>query len=436
MTLLGRRPSGFTVGTLMVAAVAVRLVAAYFWRSDSQTDPDVYVALARQIAHGPGLCTPGTDQPTAYRPPGYPLLLAATLRVTGVPSHIAIPGWNLVFDVVVMLSVWAWLRSRSSNLGSSILAMGILGFDPLMVRYVPLPMTEAGFTACSTAAVLLLSRIVDASFPVSDRRSGALWGAAGFLLGLAALCRPSIWPFIGVFSAAVLIGGASSSAPCSSWKRRCFKLMLLWLCLAATVSPWVLRNQLVLGKPILTTTHGGYTLLLANNPVFYDEVARQPWGTVWSGESLQRWQTAMLAAMDAELGSTAGEFDKDRWQGAAARRHIHADPAGFLAGMWYRCRSFWSLSPRGPAEGLPRMIRWSVSLWYVVLFGLAFAGSVTWWRQHVPGLWVLLLYIGCLQGVHLAYWTDTRMRMAIHPLLAILATGVLPQRKGDGEPEA
>lgn len=419
----------------MVAAVAVRLVAAYFWRSDSQTDPDVYVALARQIAHGPGLCTPGTDQPTAYRPPGYPLLLAATLRFTGLPSHIAIPGWNLVFDVVVMLSVWAWLRSRSSNHAASILAMGILAFDPLMVRYVPLPMTEAGFTACSTAAILLLSRIVGAPFPGSDRRSGALWGAAGFLLGLAALCRPSIWPFIGVFSAAVIIGGASSLAARGSWKRRSFELMMLWLCLAATVSPWVLRNQLVLGKPILTTTHGGYTLLLANNTVFYDEVARQPWGTVWSGESLQRWQTAMLASMDAELGSTAGEFDKDRWQGAAARRHIQEDPAGFVAGMWYRCRSFWSLSPRGPAAELTWSIRRPVSIWYATLFGLALVGAIRLYRRQTPGLWVLLLIMVCLQGVHLVYWTDTRMRMPIHPLLAILATGVLPPRKGNGEPE-
>ena len=36
------------------------------------------------------------------------------------------------------------------------------------------------------------------------------------------------------------------------------------------LSPWAIRNQLQFGRPIVTTTHGGYTLLLANNPEFYD----------------------------------------------------------------------------------------------------------------------------------------------------------------------
>ncbi len=420
---------------LLAAAVAVRLIAAYVWRSDSQTDPDVYVALAQQVADGPGFCTPGTDQPTAYRPPGYPLVLAATLRCTGLPLYIAIPGWNIVFDVVSMLSVFAWIRYRSTDNWGPLLAMGLLAFDPLMVRYIPLPMTEAGFTACSTAAVLLLSRIVGTRPQESLVRTCSLWGVAGLLLGLAALSRPSIWPFIGVFSAAVLVGIASSPAARPTWKRRLAELVTFWLILAAAVSPWVIRNSLVFGHPVLTTTHGGYTLLLANNPVFYNEVARQPWGTVWSGESLSRWQAGMLAKLDAELGPTAGEVDKDRWQGALARRCITEDPAGFIAGMWYRCRSFWSLSPRGPAGELPSIIRWSISLWYAALFGLAFAGSVTLWRRRTSGLWVLLLFIVCLQGVHLVFWTDTRMRMPIHSLLAILATGVLLPRKTNGETE-
>ncbi|MFX9077435.1 hypothetical protein ABTN32_20465, partial [Acinetobacter baumannii] len=49
-----------------------------------------------------------------------------------------------------------------------------------------------------------------------------------------------------------------------------------------TVSPWLVRNWLVFGVPILTTTHGGYTLLLGNNSVFTQDVVQQPWGTVWS----------------------------------------------------------------------------------------------------------------------------------------------------------
>jgi hypothetical protein len=31
----------------------------------------------------------------------------------------------------------------------------------------------------------------------------------------------------------------------------------------AVLAPWAIRNQLLLGRPVLTTTHGGQTLLLA-----------------------------------------------------------------------------------------------------------------------------------------------------------------------------
>ncbi|HUQ68955.1 MAG TPA: hypothetical protein VM165_05500, partial [Planctomycetaceae bacterium] len=240
--------------------------------------------------------------------------------------------------------------------------------------------------------------------------------AAGMFLGLAALCRPTIWPFIGLYSLSMI----------AIHRQRLREIILplatMWLVIAAVVSPWVIRNQLVMGHPILTTTHGGYTLLLGNNPVFYDEVARQPWGTVWDGGSLDRWQRGMLAEMDAELGPNADEVARDRWQAARAWRHITDDPAGFGWAVWYRVRSLWSLSPRGKAgESLPGVVCWLVAGWYAALFGLAIAGGVIWARERRPGLWVLLLFIASVQMMHLVYWTDTRMRAPLHPVLAVLA---------------
>ena len=44
---------------------------------------------------------------------------------------------------------------------------------------------------------------------------------------------------------------------------------LLAVTLVLVLSPWMIRNLLVFGEPVWTTTHGGYTLALANNPVYY-----------------------------------------------------------------------------------------------------------------------------------------------------------------------
>ena len=47
---------------------------------------------------------------------------------------------------------------------------------------------------------------------------------------------------------------------------------------SAVVSPWVIRNRLVFGRWIATTTHGGYTLLLGNNPDFYRHLRQRSVG--------------------------------------------------------------------------------------------------------------------------------------------------------------
>ena len=67
-----------------------------------------------------------------------------------------------------------------------------------------------------------------------------------------------------------LIGAALVAKP-GGLKERLQRGALLVLSLVLVLSPWMVRNTLVLGEPVWTTTHGGYTLALANNPVYYDE---------------------------------------------------------------------------------------------------------------------------------------------------------------------
>jgi hypothetical protein len=400
------------LGGLLALTILTRLLAIWLWWPDALTDPDAYVGIAHAIAAEDGFYTPGTTTPTAYRPPLYPCLLACwhVEPAEQRPSPWAICGWNELFSVLLVLVV----LSAGLSLGTLrlfLIAASILVLDPLLIRATPVPMTELCFTTLTTAALLLLlGGQRDACLPPR------LLTFAGCLLGLAALCRPTIWPFIGLYSLGMLVVHRRQLRAAG------VSLAVMWLTIAVVVSPWVIRNQLVMGHPILTTTHGGYTLLLGNNRVFYDEVARRPWGTVWDGDSLDRWQRGMLAEMDTDLGPNADEVAKDRWQARRAWRHIAGDPAGFGWAVWYRVRSLWSLSPRGPAgESLPGIVRWLVALWYAALFGLAVAGAVIWYRSRQPGLWVLLTFIASLQLLHLVYWTDTRMRAPLHPVLAVLA---------------
>ncbi len=421
------RSGQYELPAICLLAVVLRGLTVAHWWQDTQTDPDIYVALARELAGGDGFCVPGTSQPTAYRPPGYPLFLATLITVEGFDQGLAIPVWNILFDVATIGFVWSWLRWLGSPWVGRCAAL-LLACDPLMLRYAALPMTEACFTCWATGGTLLLANVIGVHRRNSDRLERGLWGVAGGLLGLAALCRPSIWPFIGIVLAVVAARTLLSSSGRLRWQVSLVEAGYFLLGLMMLVGPWAARNQLVFGRPLLTTTHGGYTLLLANNPVFYNEVARQPWGTVWAGDSLDRWQRQIQLEMETELGPTADEFQRDRWQSRRAWKNIFADPTGFLAGAWYRFRSFWSIAPRGPAVTESRVITFAVGLWYVLLFAAAATGFYHCWRCRVPGLWILLVFVLALQTVHLVYWTDTRMRMPVQPILAIFAAMTLNQR--------
>ena len=89
--------------------------------------------------------------------------------------------------------------------------------------------------------------------------------------------------------------------------------------------PWILRNLSVFGEPIFTTTHGGYTLALANNPVYYRQVLHGPQGHVWSGDDQWLW-------WDSVNRATAGMSEPvaDRYLAASVRRLVRDQPVDFL----------------------------------------------------------------------------------------------------------
>ncbi|MGH7200354.1 MAG: hypothetical protein ACREJB_07090, partial [Planctomycetaceae bacterium] len=208
---------------------------------------------------------------------------------------------------------------------------------------------------------------------------------------------------------------------------------------ALTVSPWVVRNALVLGSPKLTTTHGGYTLLLGNNPVFYREVVGEPWGTVWSGESLESWQHSLEEAMRSSRPRPVGEVERDRWMTRRAIGHITAQPGEFLAACGLRLLRFWNVAPLGSAveplretlehrtgsaafaEFAVAGVRWGIALFYTAVTVGMLAGAARLRQREWPRWMPLVLLIVAFLLVHLVYWTNTRMRAPVVPAVALLA---------------
>lgn len=390
-------------------------------RADQLTiDRDAYLGIAENLAAGKGFCTPGTTSPTAYRPPIYPLLVSAAMTV--LPMFAAVAVINILAGGITV-----WLVGRiGAVLGLGPyrhLAAMFVAVDPLLLNATAQPMTEVVFTALVTAWLWAVTRRVEEVGQV-DWRWAVLSGA---LFGFAALCRPTIWPLAGLMGLTWMIPSATRQ-----WRRR--DVLRALITISATllvVAPWVVRNHFVFGKPILTTTHGGYTLLLANNPVYFQEVVQQPWGKTWSGDSLSRWQAGFDQEMQDALGSPPGEAVRDAWMSAKARRYIRLEPMNFFQAMAHRVRCLWSIAPQGEGTSLPGVVRFGVAMFYALEYVAAIVGFGWIARRRQWPLWLPgLLLIVTIQGVHLAYWTDARMRTPLQPVLALLAANAVRRRSG------
>ena len=432
-----------------------------------ETDPDGYRRLAENLVeHG----TFGTgDTPTAYRPPLYPLLLTGCVAL-GDYSRAAVAVLHLVMGVatvglVLVLGRWWGLGNRGAALAALLVAC-----DPILLSQSTQVMTEtpaaflatAGLVALTWASPLLGWQLHCHPEPEGETNTGAavqLPHQRGGDVG-----RSHVGPRCALPAHAAAVDDrrgrnrvlrsrsagrlARSSLARGAVRQHCRLPAAFLFGVLIVLSPWAIRNQVQFGRPIVTTTHGGYTLLLANNPEFYQWLRSGPWGSVWRADRFNA---------DWNQRKPTDELQADRLAYAEAWQTIRREPGTFAYSCLVRLGRLWSPLPHqvtADETPLRRLSRYAVALWYVLEFLLAAVGL---WRigndecrmmndelraqqagihhssfiiHHSPSwLWGLLL-VACLTAVHAVFWTDMRMRAPVMPVVALAAAaGALGQKR-------
>lgn len=155
----------FTTSIAAVLVLALLLRAGVLWfRSESLSDDrDAYIAVAEGIVQGAGFANSQTGEPTAYRPPLYPLILAAVFQ-SGARS-VAIALLHLCMGTATVWLTFRIGRQLGLSHGATVAAL-IVAIDPLLLQYTAFPMTETVFTFLLTALLDVATRRSDGAQPV------------------------------------------------------------------------------------------------------------------------------------------------------------------------------------------------------------------------------------------------------------------------------
>ena len=207
-------------------------------------DEGEYLNLARNLAVT-GHYTLNGSTPTAFRPPVYPLFLAAGIKLGASITALRIA--NLSTLLACMGLIYLLLRkSSSTQAGIAVL---------LVMSYPVLIYTASTFYPQIPSTALFLGSLA-LLFSSEDPKLRCYF-FAGAGMSLTMLMVPSF--------GFALIFTAGFTALCRLHKNKLARTFLLLCGASLVLAPWTARNALVFGRFIPFSTNSGINLLLGNS---------------------------------------------------------------------------------------------------------------------------------------------------------------------------
>ena len=414
---------------LIIVALVLRVMAAILVERHVQNagrafliegDANGYWALAQKIAAGQDYAI---HEPPRHvlRMPGFPLLLAASIRAFDHSVFAA----RIVLAFVATACCWLTYRLGSvvHMRRSGFWAAMFVAVNPLHIGNSVLILSETWFTFWMLLSLLGLVKLIDRfSIPKAASENSAkkfalpsTWrlilesGLAGILIGGAVLVRPGFLPWLALAACSVLL-----------LLRRTVAIRTLALsCLVAgcfvVLFPWAARNAAV-------TDHWVFTSL-------------------WSGPSLyDGWNPDATGASDMEFFDEESvmqkqgmsEFEMNEHYKQRAFDFAKANPDRVLELAAIKAKRLLSPVPNAVASASWGVKAACVAVW-AVLFGFALVGFAS---RQCDGIGILVTVGPLLLFllVHMVFVGSVRYRLPVEfPLSVLAAIGwrwlVLSRRK-------
>lgn len=288
--------------------------------------------------------------PTAHVSPGYTLILAGLFRLFGIGTFAEIIK-ELLATAVTALQI-ALLPAVSVALGLHKRAGFFAGLIMALYPSRPLVEIDGDWETPYIALALMLAAVLAAQLWKQHDLRLSQSVRHGLYWGIALLFVSALLPLFLVF---VIVD--------AFWQREQLKKYIAFaaieiIVVAACLSPWVIRNYLVLGSPVITRTNAGIEARISNND---SAVADQRENSLHG--LFERYHPLQSPA-EALKVRQLGEIEYNRQAMNEAKHWIETHPKRFLELTIGRIQCFWFyVDPTSRVK--------TIFLWLVDLLGFA-----------------------------------------------------------------
>ncbi len=256
-----RAPASRLLPLIILVALVLRLAVIPFNNFEDLMDADHIHAweqgnVAQSLVAGHGFGSPFmSSQTSAIMPPVYPLIVAGFFKVFGVhtaQSIVAIHMFDCLINALACIPIFLLAR-RTFGERAAVWAAWVWAFFPYGIYF------SAAWAWSTHLLLLCLLWLLYFAQEMEQSSKLKLWAGFGLLAGFAGLTEPSILvviPFLLALAAWRLARDG---------KRWVLPGAVASLTLAATISPWLIRDAVVFHRFIPMRDSMGLELWMGNN---------------------------------------------------------------------------------------------------------------------------------------------------------------------------
>jgi len=365
-------------------ALLIRIIIIQYYPVEALAGGDgaAFWSFAEGIINGKGFTS--TIEPwLADRPPFYPYFLSFIFLV----SRKSYADVYYAQSLITAISCASFFLAANKLFGyiRGIFAGIICAVLPFFLIFTKQILTEAIYPALLIFLICILI--------LYEKNTICKFILIGLMLGVITLTRREA-----VLPAALIISGFMFILGKISFRQKAINFGIAIAIAGITVSPWIIRNWVVFGKPLMSSS-AGVNFMVGNNPASDGSYAQPP----------AEWGRQLIGL---------GELERDKVAWNLSSSWIKENPARFFSRIPQKLKYLW-----GPTNSL------FLDAFDLLLIPFYFFGFFYLFKKHRSWKELLIIFVPlavCVTLIGMVYVGWWRYRESAYVGLILLATFGLP----------